>query len=229
MLTSTFQSGDFPAPTTAGVEIPTVSESDHAGVLANIYEDIFNIAIWHRDLSVQLQSEVRTLLTSGKAFEISPVVSRKYCLQELSEALAAFEHTEMLKEDISRLVDLFCQLFERQTVRLRLTTLDRVMCPRFHVDNIPCRLVTTYLGAGTEWLPHHAVDRSKLGTGNNGLPDERSGIYSSAEDIHRLRSGDVAIMKGGRWDGGRQHGLVHRSPSLDPGEVRLLLTLDFIS
>ena len=145
----------------------------------------------------------------------------------MAEALKGFEHTNALIEDITRLVDLFCQLFDRQEIRLRLATLDRVMCPRFHVDNIPCRLITTYAGCSTQWLPHHAVDRSKLGKGNNGLPDERSGIYRKAADIQQLDSGDVAIMKGARWTGSHQFGLVHRSPP-EMREVRLLLTPIFI-
>ncbi len=126
------------------------------------------------------------------------------------------------------LVDLFCGLFDLEHARLRLTTLDRVMCPRFHVDRVPCRLVTTYLGCSTQWLPHDTVDRTKLGKGNNGLPDELSGIYRSAEDIRQLTNGDVALLQGSLWEGGTHSGLVHRSPTPKPGENRLLFTLDFV-
>lgn len=56
------------------------------------------------------------------------------------------------------MVDMFCCLFELKRAGLRLTVLDRAMCPRFHVDRVPCRLVTTYLGAATEWLPHTVAD-----------------------------------------------------------------------
>ena len=103
------------------------------------------------------------------------------------------------------------------------------MCSRFHVDNVPCRLVTTYAGCSTQWLPQHSVDRTKLGKGSNGLPDELSGVYRSAEDIQQLNNGDVALFKGARWEGSKQIGLVHRSPTPKPGETRLLLTLDFVS
>ena len=101
------------------------------------------------------------------------------------------------------------------------------MCPRFHVDKVPCRLATTYSGNATEWLPHDRVDRSKLGPGSSGKPDAKSGLYSRNDDIQQLEIGDVALLKGESWIGNEEAGLVHRSPGLRAGTSRLLLTLDF--
>jgi len=132
-----------------------------------------------------------------------------------------------LSEDIAELLDIFCRLFDLKQARLSLIILDRTMCPRFHVDTVPCRLITTYQGSATEWLPEYTINRTKLGTGNNGLPDEVSGIYQNVEDIQHLNNCDVALMKGKLWEGNENAGLVHRSPSIRVGEKRLLLTLDF--
>jgi len=101
------------------------------------------------------------------------------------------------------------------------------MCPKFHVDKVPCRLVTTYQGAATEWLPHQAVNREKLGAGSNGKADSESGLYKNQNDIQQLNCGEVALLKGESWQGNENAGLVHRSPSLAVDEHRLLLTLDF--
>ena len=101
------------------------------------------------------------------------------------------------------------------------------MCPRFHVDRVPCRLVTTYAGKATQWLAHDRVDRSKLGPGSEGKPDAESGLYTNVEDIQQLQQGDVALLKGECWEGNEGAGLVHRSPQLTAGTGRLLLTLDF--
>ena len=131
-----------------------------------------------------------------------------------------------LSEDIAELVDMFCCLFDLGRVGLRLTVLDKAMCPKFHVDKVPCRLVTTYQGSATDWLPHNKVDRSKLGHGSEGKPDEQSGLFSKMDDIQHLTAGDVALLKGESWEGNEGAGLVHRSPSLSAGESRLLLTLD---
>ena len=89
-------------------------------------------------------------------------------------------------------------------------------------------LITTYLGVATEWLPHHNADRSRLGIGNQGKPDEESGIMNSDKDIKYLNQGDVALLKGEAWEGNEGSGLIHRSPTLDSNSRRLLLTIDFI-
>ena len=57
---------------------------------------------------------------------------------------------------------MYCYLFELNEIGLSLRVLDKAMCPRFHVDHVPCRLITTYTGVTTQWLPHTSVDRSKL-------------------------------------------------------------------
>jgi len=132
-----------------------------------------------------------------------------------------------LCESIAELVDMFCHLFELKRVGLRLTVLNRAMCPRFHVDRVPTRLVTTFQGTATEWLPHQAVNREKLGLGNNGKPDSESGLYKNSHDIQQLSCGEVALLKGELWEGNENAGLVHRSPALPADESRLLLTLDF--
>jgi hypothetical protein len=147
-------------------------------------------------------------------------------LSSVRDALGDSSQGE-LSENIAELVDMFCCLFELKRAGLRLATLDRAMCPRFHVDKIPCRLVTTFQGIATEWLPHQVVNREKLGAGNNGKPDSTSGVYKSPHDIQRISSGDVALLKGELWQGNEGAGLVHRSPEVPAGQPRLLLTLDF--
>ena len=62
-------------------------------------------------------------------------------------------------------------------------------CPRFHDDNLKCRLVSTYKGPATQWLPHSLVNRDKLGDGNNGMPDEESGLFLKDTDIKELNTG----------------------------------------
>lgn len=132
-----------------------------------------------------------------------------------------------LCEYIGLLVDMFSTLFEQERVGIRLNLVGHAMCPKFHVDNVPCRLVTTFLGPATEWLNNDSIDRSKLGAGSLGLTDEASGIYQDETDINCLKSGDVAILKGEGWFNNELGGLVHRSPALTNNQKRLVLTLDF--
>ena len=103
------------------------------------------------------------------------------------------------------------------------------MCLKFHVDHVPCRLVTTYAGIATEWLPHHLVNRDKQGINGAGKTDHESALYQHETDIQRMARGEVALLKGEGWLGNQNAGLVHRSPAIATGNSRLLLTQDFSS
>lgn len=203
-----------------------IADSDPA-VFSAIYEDDCNIAVWQRQLPAQLTANVVEFLKSHTGLQAAISLAPEKAFESIHEALGNSELTKELSQDIAELVDMFSCLFELERVGLRLTVLDKAMCPKFHVDKVPCRMVTTYQGTATEWLPHNNIDRSKLGAGSEGKSDEESGLMKSSDDIQRLTSGDVALLKGERWEGNEGAGLVHRSPALAINEVRVLLTLDF--
>lgn len=208
------------------------SESDTPEAFTDIYRDDTNIAIWQRRLSGELSLAVNEILKTNTKLKIAEAVTAKNVHSTLYNILGETNAVMMLSDDITLLVDMFCCLFDLKGVGLRLTVLDSAMCPRFHFDRIPCRLVTTYHGIATEWLPNHLVDRSKLGAGNQGKSDENSGLFHSTNDIRQLSQGDVALLKGEFWHDNEGAGLVHRSPAQPKGtinEPRLLLTLDFIN
>ncbi len=77
-----------------------------------------------------------------------------------------------------------CSVPSRIGVRLRL--LDKAMCPRFHVDHVPVRLITTYAGIGSQWLREGVMDRRQLGQAD-AEPSER---------IEQIHCGEVALLKG---------------------------------
>jgi hypothetical protein len=61
------------------------------------------------------------------------------------------------------------------------------------------------------------------------MSDDESGLFSNLTEINQLREGEIALLKGEAWAGNKGAGLVHRSPCLESGESRLLLSLDFVS
>ena len=198
-------------------------------ILTDIYNANNNIVIWQRDLSNDLILATNNIIDTKPNLQTTMTVSPRDAYNAIVNVLGTTQYAHALSEDIALLVDMFCCLFELKRVGLRLTSLDRAMCPRFHVDRVACRLVTTYQGIATEWLPHATVNRNKLGSGNQGKSDEQSGLFNSAADIQRLRQGDVALLKGELWEGNEGAGLVHRSPQLPNNKPRLLLTLDCIN
>jgi hypothetical protein len=131
--------------------------------------------------------------------------------------------------DVEYLVGLFRDLFEADDLGLRLRTLDKAMCPRFHVDRVPVRLICTYGGLGTEWLPEAAVNRDKLGPAACGQADEDSGLLLDPGAIRAMPAFAIGLLKGELWDGNQGRGAVHRSPRPTPRYPRrLLLTLDLL-
>lgn len=152
-------------------------------VLADIFQDVTNIVIWERRPAGVLTQAADHILKTNSALQISAAVTPQSAYATVNNALGATQAAAALSEDVTQLVDMFCCLFDLKRAGLRLTAQDGAMCPRFHVDLVPCRLVTTYWGIGTQWLAHHLVDRSKLGAGNQGKPDERSGLFEKISDI----------------------------------------------
>jgi len=202
-------------------------KSDTADVLAYIYEENINLSTWQRNLSPELIDAAQKLLASEQTFRISTSVTSEETFDALYDILGANSEAKILSNDIAEIVEMFCCLFDLKQVGLRLTTLDKAMCPKFHVDRVPCRLITTYSGIATEWLPHNIIDRSKLGMGSKGKSDAESGIYRNSSDIRQLATGDVSLLKGESWIGNEGGGLVHRSPNINNENKRLILTLDF--
>ncbi|WP_036537457.1 DUF1826 domain-containing protein [Oceanobacter kriegii] len=200
----------------------SISSSPASDVLADIYNPAVNLAIWQRPLPGAIHAEVAALLSSQPTLKLSREVTVDNCIERLQNELGPL--APELYRDIQALVDMYTCLFELDAVGLRLTALDRAMCPRFHVDKVPCRLVTTYTGPASEFLDNRDVDRSKLGPGPS--QDFAGGLYPSTDVIFQTNSGDVCLLKGERWIDNEGKGIVHRSPQVPEGEKRLVMTLD---
>ena len=123
-----------------------------------------------------------------------------------------------LSEEITFASDVLSELVGCERVGIRVTTLRGPMCPRFHVDHIPCRMLVTIRGLGTEWIANDDVDRALLAARDTDAPPIRRG-----GDIRRLPTRNWSLLKGGAWDD-RFGGVVHRSPH-GTGE-RLLPSFD---
>ena len=219
---------DIPGPDTRDLKICRSIAGDKPEVLTSIYEEDCNLAVWQRMLAPELEQEIEALLQSRNNFNVSLPLSPQSANSDILRALETSASAPMLANDICELVDMFCFLFDVNLSGLRLRSLEQPMCPRFHVDHVTCRLITTYRGPTTQWLPHKGTDRSKLGRGNGGRPDESSGLFQHQSDINQALTGDVLLLKGERWQGNEGTGLVHRSPKIPDGGKRLLLTLDLI-
>ncbi|TLX51347.1 DUF1826 domain-containing protein [Pseudoalteromonas ruthenica] len=203
------------------------TQGNNPTVLTDIFKDHVNMVVWRRELSADLLTAIDQYISENPSLNITKSVEAQSIETELADVLSDAPFKAQLDEMIAQQVAMFACLFELQYVGLRLKVLEHAMCPRFHVDKVPCRLITTFSGLGTQWLAHDAVNREKLGEVSKHLSDEESGLYADASHIKQLNTGDVALLKGELWEGNEGAGLVHRSPALAHNQRRLILTLDF--
>ena len=201
---------------------PGLVMRDDAGVLADVMLDPVQVAVWdrHSPLDQQVvQLACREKLAVKSWLDVADLPA------SMMRSLPG-EDFAPLREDLALLADMMACLFGATGVGLRVTALEKPMCPRFHVDQVPCRLITTFAGPATQWLEENSLNRSKLGRGSNGQPDSSSGLIQANANIQKITVGDVALLKGERWEGNEGRGIVHRSPGVEQGQQRLLLTLD---
>ncbi len=215
-------------------EIKTVSPpqcyaAHNETALSEIYGDDVAISIWQRELESSIAHAASVLIASQPTLQFSSVLKPENVDDVLLREIGSSEALFALYQDVSKLVDMFCLLFDLSEVGLRIKVLDAPMCPLFHVDKVPCRLITTYCGVATQWIPNPLVDRSQLGFSGQGKPGAKPGICQSVDDVRQLHVGDVALLKGESWPDNQGAGLVHRSPEPLKGQKRLLLTIDFCS
>ncbi len=196
--------------------------------ISEIYRDEINISVWKRKLSSSLMASSEYVVNEKPNLEFSEVLHPKNVKDSLKSAIGSSNEMLPFFDDVSYLVFTFCKLFDQKKVWLRLDGIDHPMCPRFHTDKLKCRLVTTYVGPATQWIPHHLVNRNKLGYGNDGKPDSESGLFLSEKDIKQLDTGHVALLKGESWQGNDGAGIVHRSPYEESKYQRLYMTIDFL-
>ncbi len=219
-------SGPF-RPVTIRPETKSVISSRFAD-LARIYEDDVNLCLITRPMPRDIETFVSTALKGRAGVEIStPVDPDHYDFGRLWPQVAELAGYRAWLDDVILLCEAFAELFGLNQVGLRLRTLDKAVCPRFHVDRVPVRLICSYGGIGTEWLPEYAINRAMLGMGACRVPDNQSDLITDATAIRQMPAYTVGLMKGEHWEGNEGRGLVHRSPT--PTAVqprRLIMTID---
>lgn len=162
------------------------------------------------DLESGLVSTVVEIGRRGVADCLPPVPKR------LLAARSAFA------DELRRLIGRFAAAADIMAIRVRLEVERDDRCRYFHTDRIGLRLLCTYLGPGTEWVPDAFANRSALGGGDNAaiVPDPRR--------VERLAPFWVGLFKGDLHPDCTGRGCIHRSPPIEHSRnaARILLTID---
>lgn len=111
-----------------------------------------------------------------------------------------------LRDDILALARRFAAFMQVDAVRLRLEAVTTNACRKIHADSTDLRLITTYHGQGTDYLP--------------------MGVERTEDNLLRMPTGHIGLFKGRLFAEGHEPCL-HRSPPIEgTGGVRLVLVID---
>ncbi|MCC5944283.1 MAG: DUF1826 domain-containing protein [Bernardetiaceae bacterium] len=193
--------------------------SNSADDLQKIHLKTKNIAIYQRNISA-LEPELLLIQNQEVAIKISGDFSHiKQLLQTYFEK--NLTDYSLLFEDISMLLKLFADLTQVPSFRLTLNTVSTDMCRKFHTDLNDLRMLCTYIGQGTLWLPDEAINLKALQNNHSSNQD----IVADEGLIQQANQGDVVMLKGALYPDANP--ILHRSPPIESNhEKRLLLRID---
>lgn len=192
--------------------------SKHEQGLHDIHDHSINIAIYQRDIS-SLKPELDQISQIPVNFMTTGTV------EEIQTELAAYSRDHLpacpaFLADADKLTRLFQQVSKSDSLKLQLSTVTTNMCRRFHTDMNDLRMLCTYVGAGTLWLPDEAINPAALKPGTT-----NEEIVTDNHLIQQVATGDVTILKGALYP--EANAILHRSPTIEEtGEHRLLLRID---
>lgn len=192
-----------------------------AASLELLRRDDVNLVSWPRQLPPGLEAPFEEWARCFPAHFDEVVALPHYDLSSATHGLVEPVRS-WLTLDIAMLLARFAHLADARHLRVSFGAIRADHCRKFHVDYLRYRLVTTYVGPGTEWVPNEAVSRAALEHPANCPCDANKEVVRDAAAIRHARPGEVLVMKGALFPG--QHGAVHRSPPIEgTGRVRIVL------
>ena len=198
-----------------------------ANITDAIVEPQLNLVVWRRSLPQSVTRSLERWVVDAELSVDRVVPAHAPELDEVVAPISVVSLRQFLLDDMQCLLAHFVRLTGTDRVRVALCTKRTNSCRKFHTDNVRLRLITTYVGPGTEWPLDDAVDRAAMGLPCACPYQANHEIVRDPSAIERTRAGDVLLLKGERW--ADAIGAVHRSPPIEgTGQSRLVLSLTTI-
>ncbi len=192
-------------------EAREIRESDSGLVLGQVAQPGVAAAVWRRRLSPAFAEWIEGIplgqLPALRALvDFRAVENCVHAACDIS-GLPGGTMRDILASDIGALALMLAQIMQNSLMHIRFEAVTTDACRKFHVDQMPARLLCTYRGPGTQF----------------GLEDASGQVVPAGE----MRAGEAAILRGALWPGEEVTRLLHRSPPIaGTGQVRLFLALD---
>lgn len=189
---------------------PAARQSASAEILAKITDDGCNLAVWERPAPAGIDTlDLGTLEPLRFAAPLSEFEARLDSRCQGAGYTPATARTALVR-DVANLADHYAAIMQLDKVQVRLEVVTTDSCRKFHADYVKARLITTYIGTGTQWI--EGADVARIAKG------------AEPSRINTLEPGDVGLFKGKMWS---ENPAIHRSPPIEgTNAMRLLLVLD---
>ena len=192
--------------------------------LDHFFKDTSYLSIVKRNEPLKAKVFFKEILT--KPFDIQIEVYRNSILENIRNALNTIISKELIDssiynvwlKDMAKISKIYCDILNTDIICFSLET--SRSCKRFHIDNVPVRLLVTYYGKGTEWIPCNACDYSAYYSGK-----KNNEIIKDISAIKFMNTWDIAIFKGNKFPGNGK-GILHRTPDAAYNLPSLLMRLD---
>ncbi len=194
--------------------------------LKNFYTDSSYLYIVERKEPKESRAFFRKLLK--EQFNIHIVVNKKTIKKEIKKSLDKiilkdnlnYNFYDFWLDDVEKIIKVFMGVTKENYVNFCLESSRG--CKRYHIDNVPIRLLVTYFGKGTEWLPNSACNYSAYYRG-----EENKKIIKDKNKIKYLSAWDIGIFKGSKFNDEKE-GILHRTPDEALNGKSVLMRLDTV-
>jgi Protein of unknown function (DUF1826) len=208
---------------TAGGD-PSFRVGSRAAVLLEVGRPGVDVSIWQRDVPPPLARPLEAFVGTTETPSFDRIVAAETPAIDEAVSRVPAPLRAALASDMSWLLAYFAEVTCAARFRLFLGIVRDDQCRKFHVDAVAMRMVTTYVGPGTEWIPEASVDRDALGRMIERPSQANAAIARNPAAVCRAHRGDVLMLKGARHPDARGRGAVHRSPPIEQGgEHRFVL------
>lgn len=193
--------------------------------LSAIRSAAVNLCVWERALPAELAAACAAACAAEPFDRRRVFAAGAPGLARLVEPIADERARVLLLRDLALLCSLHRDLSGAQWQDVTLGVVSGDSCRRFHTDNVGLRLLCTYAGPGTEWVPDDVARREHLGCSAR-CTAEASSSQGAPPEVRRLAVGHVGVFKGELLAPGGG-AIVHRSPPIaGTGLRRLFLRID---
>ena len=188
------------------------------------FNDNSYLSIVNRDKPKKANSFFKEFLTKPLSIQIQ--VNKDSILEDIRDQINKNISKNLINksfyktwiQDMANISKVYCHILNTDTICLSLDT--SRSCKRYHIDNVPVRLLVTYHGKGTEWIPSNASDYSAYYDGK-----KNDKIIKDSSAIQFMKTWDIAIFKGNKFTG-NEKGILHRTPDAALNSPSLLMRLD---